>query len=59
MQICEDCKIETSPNLRSKKGVIPRGDETQVDHVDPKSNSGSGTLDNGEVWCRAKILRVA
>ncbi|MFN5850160.1 MAG: HNH endonuclease [Chitinophagales bacterium] len=49
---CQNCKIETTPAQQSKSGVTPPKTETQVDHINPKSNGGSGTPDNGQVLCR-------
>jgi RHS repeat-associated protein len=49
---CENCKIETTKPEQSKKGVTPPKTDTQVDHIDPKSNGGSGTPENGQVLCR-------
>ncbi|MFN7241081.1 MAG: HNH endonuclease, partial [Chitinophagales bacterium] len=40
------------PEQQSKSGVTPPKTETQVDHINPKSNGGSGTPDNGQVLCR-------
>ena len=50
--VCADCGIETVPAKQSKKGVTPPKNETNVDHVDPKSKGGSGTPSNGDVRCR-------
>ena len=49
---CENCKTETVPGKKSTKGETPPSNETQVDHIDPKSNGGSGTPNNGQVLCR-------
>ena len=49
---CEGCGRETTPAEQSKKGVTPADTETAVDHIDPQSNNGSGTPENGQVLCR-------
>jgi RHS repeat-associated protein len=49
---CENCGTQTVPGKQSKSGETPPGNETHVDHVDPKSNGGSGTPNNGQVLCR-------
>jgi 5-methylcytosine-specific restriction endonuclease McrA len=50
--VCENCGTQTQPAQQSKKGVTPPGNETQVDHVDPKAKGGSGTPNNGQILCR-------
>ncbi|NOK23640.1 HNH endonuclease, partial [Corallococcus carmarthensis] len=50
--ICESCGTETVPAQQSKKGVTPPGNETHVDHVQPKSKGGEGAPGNGQVLCR-------
>ncbi|MEW7279664.1 DUF6443 domain-containing protein [Aquimarina sp. 2201CG1-2-11] len=50
---CENCKTETVPAKKSEKGVTPPRNETQVDHINPKSNGGRGNPDNGQVLCRS------
>ncbi|WP_257458507.1 HNH endonuclease [Archangium lipolyticum] len=49
---CEKCGVETVPAQQHQKGVTPPKNETQVDHVVPKSKGGPGTPDNGQVLCR-------
>ena len=53
-QTCENpsCGKETVPGKKGEKGVTPPGNETNVDHVDPKSKGGSGTPENGQILCR-------
>ena len=50
---CENCGTPTTPGQQGTKGVTPPDNETNVDHIDPKSNGGSGTPENGQVLCRA------
>lgn len=49
---CEDCGTQTVDSKKSEKGVSPPGNETQVDHIDPKSEGGDGAKPNGQVLCR-------
>jgi uncharacterized protein RhaS with RHS repeats len=49
---CSKCGTETVPGQRHTKGVTPPGNETHVDHRDPRSRGGSGTPPNGQVLCR-------
>ena len=49
---CKNCGTATVPAEQSQKGVTPRGDETHVDHIHPKSKGGNGSPDNGQVLCR-------
>ncbi len=49
---CNNCGAETVPGQQSKKGVAKPSNETQVDHIRPKSRGGQGRPDNGQVLCR-------
>lgn len=50
---CESCGVETVPAQKSQKGVTPLKNETQVDHIQPKSKGGDGSPSNGQVLCRS------
>lgn len=50
--VCENCGTDTVPAKKSKKGETPPGNETQVDHIYPKSKGGDGDPSNGQVLCR-------
>jgi hypothetical protein len=54
---CESCGVETVPAQQHKKGVTPPANETQVDHVVPKSKGGKGVPENGQVLCRECNLK--
>jgi RHS repeat-associated protein len=49
---CSNCGTETVPGQQSSKGVRKPSNETQVDHIRPKSRGGQGRPDNGQVLCR-------
>jgi len=49
---CSNCGTETVPGQQSRKGVSKPANETQVDHIIPKSRGGQGRPDNGRVLCR-------
>lgn len=49
---CENCGVQTTPAQQSKKGVVPKKTETQVDHIKRKRSGGRGNPDNGHVLCR-------
>lgn len=49
---CESCGVETTPAQKSQRGVSPPRNETQVDHIVPKSRGGQGRPENGQVLCR-------
>lgn len=49
----ESCGVETVPAQRSQRGVTPPPNETQVDHIYPRSRGGDGAPENGQVLCRA------
>jgi hypothetical protein len=50
--ICEGCGVGTVPAQRSQRGVTPPRNETQVDHIVPRSRGGDGAPPNGQVLCR-------
>jgi RHS repeat-associated protein len=49
---CEGCGQPVQDAKKHVKGVTPPPNEAHVDHIDAKSNGGSGTPDNGQVLCR-------
>jgi hypothetical protein len=49
---CANCGVETVPAQRSERGVAPRSNEVQVDHVHPRSRGGNGSSENGQPLCR-------
>jgi hypothetical protein len=49
---CENCGVETVAEKKSEKGVTPPGNETHVDHIEPKSKDGAGEPSNGPALCR-------
>jgi RHS repeat-associated protein len=49
---CNNCGTPTTPAQKSQSGVTPSPDETQVDHIIPKSEDGDGSPSNGQVLCR-------
>lgn len=49
---CRYCGGETVPGQQGRKGVPKPRNETQVDHVIPKSRGGQGKPENGVVSCR-------
>ena len=51
--VCEDCATETVPAKKGSKGVTPPNNETNVDHVHPRSKDGDGSVENGQVLCRS------
>lgn len=50
--VCVNCKVQTVPGKKSKRGVVPPKNETQVDHIDPQSLGGGGVPTNGQILCR-------
>jgi HNH endonuclease len=50
--ICALCGAETVPGTQSQKSVTPSRNETNVDHIHPKSRGGDGAASNGQVACR-------
>lgn len=53
--VCENCGTETVKAEKSKKGISPPKNETQVDHIVPKSKGGKGKIDNGQVYVEIAI----
>jgi 5-methylcytosine-specific restriction endonuclease McrA len=56
--VCSSCGRETSPSQQSQAGVTPQDNETNVDHIYPRSQMGDGDPDtNGQLLCRACNLQ--
>lgn len=49
---CANCKTDVHQASQHTSGVKPPNNEAHVDHMDPQSNNGSGTPNNGQVLCR-------
>lgn len=49
---CEYCGVDTVKAKKSEAGVTPPKNEAQTDHIDPKSNGGTNSPDNGAHACR-------
>jgi RHS repeat-associated protein len=49
---CDKCGVDVQNATKHVKGETPPSNEAHVDHIDPKSNGGSGTPSNGQVLCR-------
>jgi RHS repeat-associated protein len=50
--VCADCGTETTPAKKRERGGTIEKDETQVDHIYPKSEGGDGSPSNGQVLCQ-------
>lgn len=56
--VCSSCGRDTSPSQQSQAGVTPQDNETNVDHIYPRSQMGDGDPDtNGQLLCRACNLQ--
>jgi 5-methylcytosine-specific restriction endonuclease McrA len=53
----EDCDQPVEPAKQHQSGETPPDNEAHVDHIDPISNGGSGTPNNGRVLCRSCNLK--
>jgi hypothetical protein len=49
---CMNCGKPTVPSQKSQAGVTPPNNETQVDHIIPRSKNGDGSPGNAQVLCR-------
>ena len=54
---CETCKTKVKDAQQHTKGKSPPKNEAHVDHKVPKSKSGRGNPDNGQVLCRGCNLK--
>jgi hypothetical protein len=57
LTVCESCGVETVPAQQSQRGITPPLNETQVDHIHPRSRGGDGSPSNGQLLCRQCNLR--
>jgi RHS repeat-associated protein len=55
--VCDSCGTDVVPAQQHTRGVTPPKNERHRDHIEPKSQGGSGTPGNGRITCRECNLR--
>jgi hypothetical protein len=54
---CSTCKVETSPSLKSEKGVKRLSSEGTTDHIEPRSKGGTNAPSNADHKCLSCNLK--